>query len=156
MKSKRTYYRTTARRASFLALLFAAGPLAACAQGYQGARDPQQFFDRADLDNDGVITRQELISSRVSMAEKLDRNGDDRIDDRDAPKRRRFKQKFEDRSGELARNFDLNKDGVLTVDEFVNGPTAFFDRIDANGDDRITKDELNAAQVEFESARTGK
>lgn len=135
--------------------LAALSPLAAFAQGYQGTRDPQKMFERADLNNDGVITKAELRTSRANTAQKLDRNGDGVIDNADAPKMRRFKQKFDDSRKDLAQGFDLNQDGVLTVDEFVNGPTAAFDRIDANGDGAVTQEELNAAQVVFETARAG-
>ncbi|MCK5746288.1 MAG: signal transduction protein [Oricola sp.] len=156
MEKKETSFKKLSQRAALIVAVIVSAPLAACAQGYQGTRDPQQFFERADLNNDNVITRDEMKQSRIDMAQKLDRNGDGVIDNKDAPKMRRFKQKFEERKGDLARNFDLNQDGVLTVDEFVNGPTAFFDRVDANGDDRLTEDEINAAQVAFESARSGK
>lgn len=151
MKTKTLLSRKTA---ILIAAVFAASsPLAACAQGYQGKRDPQKMFERADLNNDGVITKDELRTSRANTAQKLDRNGDGVIDKADAPKMRRFKQKFEENRKDLAQGFDLDQNGVVTVDEFVNGPTTAFDRIDANGDGAVTQEELNAAQVAFETAR---
>jgi Ca2+-binding EF-hand superfamily protein len=41
--------------------------------------------------------------------------------------------------------FDANRDGKVSRDEFVGGPTLVFDRADANHDGVLTTGEIDAA-----------
>ena len=45
------------------------------------------------------------------------------------------------------RSWDVNKDGVLTREEVPPGPRRMFDRIDSNGDGKVTFDEHRAGGV---------
>ena len=123
-------------------LLIAAS--AAAAQGGDGA-----LLDRmlvADTNKDGVITRPELIASRTSNFARFDRNGDGVLTDSDIPfflRGSAIGQQFT----AMKSQFDANRDGKVSRDEFVGGPTPVFDRADANHDNRLTRAEIDAAKT---------
>lgn len=101
---------------------------------------------QADLNNDGAITRAEVAERRGEVFSRLDRNGDGVANMEDAPRRMgrdRFTQAFE----QLSANFDADADGELTSEEFLNGPTPGFDRVDANGDDVADSEELASLEA---------
>ncbi|MGF1526454.1 MAG: EF-hand domain-containing protein [Candidatus Competibacterales bacterium] len=119
----------------------------------QGELDPEQLFARGDLDGNGQVTRQEVIALRHSAAVRLDRNGDGRFDEADAPRFGAFKARYHQVLAQLQRQFDANGDGAVTTAEFINGPTTAFDLADTNGDGRLTRQEVNAAKARH-SAKT--
>lgn len=131
-------------------LLLAPGIAAATPQT---APDPSRIFDKADLNKDGLVTRDEFLQKRTELVHRIDRNNDGIIDDLDAPKRERMRRLFDQRVRDNAAAFDLNGDGVITTDEFVNGPTVLFDSIDANIDGAVSQTELGAARDAFEAMK---
>ena len=133
----------TRRSCILIPLSLLAAP--AAAQSGDGA-----LLDRmlaADTNKDGVITRAELIASRTANFTRFDRNGDAVLADNDVP--------FFMRGSAIARQFtdmktqfDANRDGKVSREEFVNGPTPVFDRADANRDNRLTRAEIDAAKAQ--------
>ena len=98
---------------------------------------------RADTNNDGQLTRDELTkmwqASAAEMKKKVDTNGDGVISDEERAKARAAF--WDKRFSEL----DKNKDGALTADEV---PARMWDHIkiaDANGDNKVTRAEIDAA-----------
>lgn len=102
--------------------------------------DPAQVLE-ADINNDRVVTRDEVSERRATMFRRLDRNGDGFADMSDPPRfaRTRYAGVLE----RLLPGFDANSDERLSRAEFVDGPTPGFDRADLNGDDRLDADELS-------------
>ncbi len=134
-----------------LILAALAAPTVALAQS-----DPV-LLDRlrgADANHDGNITRAELISYRAANFARIDRNGDGFLTDDDIPYFLRGRNAPVDINA-LKAQFDANKDGKVSRDEFVNGPTLLFDRADANHDGILTRAELDAAISRAKSARAG-
>jgi Ca2+-binding EF-hand superfamily protein len=126
----------------FLALVLAATP--ALAQRGSGGLIDQMIA--ADANKDGIVTRGELLNSRAANFARFDRNGDGALSDNDIPfllKRTAPGQQF---SG-MQTQFDANRDGKVSRDEFVNGPTPVFDAADTNKDNRLTRDEIDAAKA---------
>lgn len=119
----------------------------------QTALDPARIFDKADLNGDGLVTRDEFLQKRTELVYRIDRNNDGIINDLDAPKRERMRRMFDQRVRDNAAAFDRNGDGVITTDEFVNGPTVLFDTIDTNIDGAVSQAELSAARDEFEAMK---
>lgn len=111
------------------------------------AQDSSLMLDQlraADGNRDGKISKPELVTFRAANFTRIDRNGDDFLTESDIPA-------FLRRSGgpidlaALTTQFDRNRDGKVSRDEFVNGPTSVFDRADANRDGALTLAELDAA-----------
>lgn len=113
--------------------------------------DPQRIIARADADKDGNVSKAEFTALRTQMASRLDRNNDGVIDAKDAERFRRRRANLESRIREVSRGFDLNGDGVIEVEEFINGPTLVFDMVDADGNGIVSAAELEAAHAAFEA-----
>lgn len=134
------------RKRLLIALLAIATPVAA-AQSGDGA-----LLDRmvaADTNSDGVITRPEMMASRAQNFVRLDRNRDSGLTDSDIPSFMRASAIARQFSA-LKAEFDVNRDGVVSREEFVNGPTPVFDRADTNRDKRLTRAEIDAAKAQAE------
>lgn len=121
----------------------------------QTAADRAAIIERlsqADADGDGAITRAELIASRAANFARLERNGDGVLSDADIPV---FLQATSAGAqfNLLKTQFDANRDGKITRDELVKGPTVFFDLADANHNNVVTDAELKAAAA---AVRAGK
>jgi len=126
-------------------LLFGAMTVAAQMRG-----DPGKMLEKADANQDGVITRDEYQQSRLDMFNKLDRNDDGFLDSQDAPKFKRRSggggtgERLEALKGEL----DKDSDGRISREEFANGPMLAFEKADANQDGQLDGAEI-AAFKEF-------
>jgi hypothetical protein len=97
----------------------------------------------ADANRDGNITKAELIAFRASNFTRLDRNDDSVLTRNDIPAFLRGRGPLDFDS--LIAQFDSNQNGQISRDEFVNGPTAVFDRADSNRDNILTEVERKAA-----------
>lgn len=106
---------------------------------------------RADANKDGLVTLAEFQTWRADQFDRLDRNGDGFITNADRSRRAAIRNPAFD-VAEIAAAFDANRDGKVSRVEFANGPTPAFDRADANGDDVVTRDELQSARA----ARAGR
>jgi Ca2+-binding EF-hand superfamily protein len=97
----------------------------------------------ADTNNDGQLTRDEIVKAwqakAAEMKKRIDTNGDGVISEDERAKARAAY--WDKRFAEL----DTNKDGALTADEV---PARMWERIkvaDSNGDNKITRAEIDAA-----------
>lgn len=110
------------------------------------ARDAIDQLRRADLNQDGAISRAEVAQFRTSQWRRLDRNGDGVFYSDDLPAFARGKWNGE-RLVALRAGFDRNRDGRITRQEFVEGPTIAFDLGDTNQDGLLTHAEMRALQA---------
>jgi len=90
-----------------------------------------QFFSHRDADSDGVITRGEFMRGRGPTHQA--RNGSE-----DDARRARRQQHRETRFNAL----DTDGSGSISREEFAAGHSATFARKDADGDGRLTRDEM--------------
>ena len=122
------------------------------AQGF-GDRDGLAGFERADTNGDGVVTRAEFAASRMARFDKMDRDGDGAISKSDFKRLSRFRPQAMERIDALIAQGDSNKDGRLTRAEMNAAPMPAFDRVDANGDGAVDKDELARAREAMQAIR---
>jgi EF hand len=125
--------------------------LPACAQMMRG--NPGQFLEKADQNEDGVITRAEYQTSRVAAFDKLDRNDDGFVDSNDAPRRRRAQAQGGERLAALREQLDKDGDGRVSREEFANGPMLMFDRADGNHDGQLDAQEIKAFKEAMQAAK---
>jgi len=98
------------------------------------AANPGAAFDRLDANRDGSISRDEFSRGREIRSErKLARNG--------APGVRGARMGGGRKGGGMMRMADLDRDGRVSLQEATNSALQRFDRVDANRDGQITRDE---------------
>jgi EF hand len=123
-----------------LIVIAATGPV--MAQG-----NMSEMLAKADSNHDGAVSRAELIRSRATIFARMDvdRNGMITSDD---------VSKWSYVLGEATANAqwarvrataDANKNGKVSRDEFVKGPTPGFDALDTNHDNVVSAAELAVA-----------
>jgi Ca2+-binding EF-hand superfamily protein len=133
--------------AALLSLLSASSMAQGMRHGGEG------MFERADANNDGSVTKEELIAGRGQQFAKFDRNSDGYLDSDDVPKRMAERRKKNGAGGEmLGGQFDTDGDGKVTKDEFINGPTLIFDRVDNDKNNMLDPKELAAAKAAAKAA----
>jgi Ca2+-binding EF-hand superfamily protein len=132
--------------ATLLCLLSAASMAQTMRHGGEG------MFERADANNDGSVTKEEFIAARGEQFAKLDRNSDGYLDSTDMPKRMAERRK-QNGGGEMhGGQFDTDGNGKVSKDEFINGPTLIFDRVDADKNNVLDAKELAAAKEAAKAA----
>ena len=132
--------------AALLSLLSAPSMAQMMRQGGEG------MFERADANNDGSVTKEELIAARCQQFAKFDRNSDGHLDSNDVPKRLAERRK-QNGGGEMqGGQFDTDGDGKVSKEEFINGPTLIFDRADTDKNNVLDAKELAAAKAAAKAA----
>jgi len=119
--------------------------------------DPAERLMRADANHDGVVTRAEAIAEAERRFARLDVNGDGYITQNeiapDGPPRGGPGlppppgDEHAERPRIGARMFeriDANDDGRLSRDEYIAADLKLFDRLDANHDGKVDRAEIDA------------
>lgn len=107
---------------------------------------PNRLFElmqQADVNEDGVLTKAEFEATLESQFARIDRNGDGKASQADAPK---FagRDRFTSRVSPLIAQQDQNGDGALSFAEFSARPLSGFARMDDDGDARVDLDAIAA------------
>ncbi len=98
---------------------------------------------QADINKDGTVTREEVKATRAGFFGRFDRDSNGVLTADDIPTW--MKMVNSDANFDtFAKNFDANKDGKITREEWINGPMKDFDRVDANRDGKATATERQA------------
>jgi Ca2+-binding EF-hand superfamily protein len=104
--------------------------------------DLQLLGQRADVNHDGVVSREEFLAARAAQFDHFDRNRDGYLDSADA-------DALPESAGRLfqamERLADADSDGRVSRPEFNGMPTRGFDRMDANQDHVLEPDEMQRA-----------
>ena len=126
--------------------------------GRGGRGGPGAMIERIrgwDANDDGLVARSEVPEQMLDRFDRMDENGDgvlevDEIESlpaRMGPGAGRGGRGGRGMRGDpiaRLRSFDANGDGRITREEIPDQAGGMFDRVDANGDDVITADELDA------------
>lgn len=107
-----------------------------------------RFADRiksADTNNDHAVSRSELVAFRASKFSALDRDANGILTTNDLPSFARNSSRATEYNAML-KEFDLNRDGKVSRDEFVHGPTVMFDSLDLNHNGIIEPNEFKMAK----------
>ena len=119
--------------------LLAAG--AASAKPWHGGG--HHMFDEADANEDGEITKEELAAHRAALFEEMDADGDGAVTPAEIEAHHEAKRA--ERRAKHFERMDADGDGAISEAEFAAIPTPMFDKLDANEDGVLTKDEAKAA-----------
>lgn len=137
------------------ALVLALGTAgAASAHGFGGkARDADRgammMFDRFDTDGDGTITQAEIDALRMSRFAAADADGDGFLtpEEMAAHAETMRAERRVEQAGAMLGRLDTDGDGKLSAEEAAAaGPMDMFERLDANEDGTITRDEIAEAR----------
>lgn len=118
--------------------------------GGMGGHSPMFDFDGADANSDGKVTKEELTAFRQTMMSGTDADGDGLISAEElaAHMKARMGARIDERAKARVADQDLNGDGKLSAEELIAPPMAsrMFDRLDADGDGAVSKEEVANAQ----------
>jgi hypothetical protein len=142
------------RGVSILLGLVLVGGVFASPAAARGRPDPMEMLDQADLNRDGAVSRAEFVDARRARFAQMDRNSDGWFSDDDVP--RIARKRAGDRIGQLVASFDANRDGRLSRDEFVNGPTRLFDLGDRDGNGSLDARERDAMKAAVAARKGGR
>lgn len=102
-------------------------------------------LEGADANNDGNITREEFMTHPTEMFDRLDANHDGVIAASERPQH--GERRHGGPGGRADRpDPDANNDGLVSTAEFTAMGANLFDRLDANDDGRVTREEAHAGR----------
>ena len=104
-----------------------------------------QMLDRMDANNDGSVTQEEFTAARAEMFSKRDRNTDGYLDGEDAGKR--MKHRGGEHMAEARDRLDKDGDGRISKDEFVNADSPLFATADKDSNGVLDAHELANAKT---------
>ena len=107
-----------------------------------GRRGGMHMLARADANNDGNVTRDEYLAGPIASFDRLDANNDGVISEAERPQRPERGER-----GERHGRMDGDGDRQISRAEFDAMGARMFERLDANSDGRVTREEADAARA---------
>lgn len=107
-----------------------------------GGRGPSHMVQKLDTDKDGSVSKAEFQARRDADFAAADANKDGTVSP--AEMKAYHERKIEERKAEMEKRqfdrLDANKDGKISKDEFESA--GMFDKLDKNKDGKISPDEM--------------
>lgn len=129
-------------------VLVAVASIAAVASTSVLAKDGQRrggkIFKQADLDNDGKLSLQEMVSQATNRFDRADANKDGEITAEEIAEAFR-RQSSERRAQRMLTRLDYNGDGKVTRTELEDQAQKRFALLDGNEDGFVERDEMRRA-----------
>lgn len=112
----------------------------------------EQRFLQADVNTDGNISQQEYLDYKLNKAkarfERMDKDGSGTLSKDEFKKKRRHGKKYgKHGKGGIFSKLDKNANGEITRDESLVAWSDWFARIDSNGDQVVTADEVREYRI---------
>lgn len=139
---------------SFLLLILAAAllPLVSQAKPEGGPREgkdnpptPAEILARFDADQNGSLSKDEVKGPLVKNFDQIDVNGDGELSRKELGWHQKLKDKKRE-GGRKLQEADTDGNGAISADEAAEAGlerlVEHFDKIDANGDGEVSKEEL--------------
>ena len=101
----------------------------------------ERFLKRADVNNDGKLTVDEVVNQATARFDKTDSNNDGEISVEEMADRIQ-RERDERRAARMLERMDFNGDGKVTKDELENRAKKRFALMDRNDDGIVEKLEL--------------
>ncbi|QCB43671.1 hypothetical protein E5673_16720 [Sphingomonas sp. PAMC26645] len=111
------------------------------------------LFDTADTNGDAVVTRAEFIAARDASFNRIDRNGDGSISDADFTRIARFKPDVAKSLQDSLKGADANGDGRITREELHAAPARAFDLADEDKNGSVSQAERATVKSAVEARR---
>ena len=116
------------------------------------AKPPLADFDGMDADRDGKVTLSEHASATRRMFLAMDADSDGKVTAAEMTAARqmvtgRKASRGDMSSAEKIRVVDKDRDGVLTAGEHAQASRAMFEKMDANRDGHLTREEWDAGHA---------
>jgi Ca2+-binding EF-hand superfamily protein len=109
------------------------------------AHGPRAYFEQADTNNDGSLSKAEATQYYDARFTEVDTDKDAVISRAEADAAKdKYRADFETKAKERFANKDANKDGKLQKTEVTHMPDAMFTRLDTNKDSALTPEEMRA------------
>jgi len=107
----------------------------------------------ADANGDGQITKAEAEAYKGAKFDELDKNGDGVLSADERPGRKAGAKAG--RQGRMPKA-DADGDGTVSKAEFIAGAGRWFERLDVDGDEVLSKQELDGAKARMGRGMRGK
>ena len=129
--------------------------------GMRADRMIDRMFEEADANDDGVISAEEIAAQKAERFKRLDVDGDGEVTlEEIAAAQERARQAFRDmratrRIGSASGFVDADTDdnGSISAAEFAAMPSPRLDRVDANDDGAISREEAEAVKERMRERR---
>lgn len=116
--------------------------------GAQAGAWGDKYFEKADTNADGAISKEEMQAARMERMQGADADKDGFVtsDELSAHHAARMETKKDAHFTRFSERFDTNKDGKVSTEEVQKHESPFFAKADANSDGKLTKEEMDAAK----------
>lgn len=103
----------------------------------------KEHLTEADTNDDGKISKDELIAFKTKKFEAADTNRDGRLTQAElvAYKEAERERRRQERQAKMFGKLDANGDGSASLEEFLAGGPGSFEDMDRNGDGFLSKDD---------------
>lgn len=125
---------------------------ASAQMGRFGDGDRTAWFDKADVNRDGRVTRAEFDAFRMAQFGQLDRNGDGVVSPADFPRLAKIRPDAYAQLTGMLDQADSNGDGAVSRDEMRTAPPRLFQIADTDQNNEVTRAEFDAARDRMKAA----